>query len=65
MDRYARRQHFERLVGLRETYGRLDGLDTMSVISIDDAIAWAIDLLERTEATIPADGVTDGREVRD
>ena len=47
MDRYTRRQYFESLCSLRDGYGRLGADDTTSCISIEDAIAWAIDLLER------------------
>ena len=57
MDRYSRRQHFESLCSLREAYGRLGADDTTTCISIEDVIAYAIDLLERPdEAAIDADG---------
>lgn len=59
MDRYARRQHFERLCSLRDSYGRRGALDAMSVISIDDVIVYAIDLLERVEAPSVTDDATD------
>ena len=56
MDRYARRQHFESLCRLREAYGRLEADDTTTCISIGDAVAYAIDLLERPdEAAIEVD----------
>ena len=58
MDRYARRQHFERIVSLRDAYSGLDALDTMSVMSIDEAIAYGNDLFDHLEATAP-DGATD------
>ena len=54
MDRYTRRQYFESLCSLRDAYGALGDDDTTSCISIEDAIAWAIDLLER-----PAEAVTE------
>lgn len=59
MDRYARRQHFERLCSLRDGYGHRGALDSMSVISVDDVIAYAIDLLERVEAPSVTDDATD------
>ena len=57
MDRYTRRQYFESLISLRDGYGQLGADDTTSCISIDDVIAWAIDLLERPmEPATEADG---------
>lgn len=47
MDRTARRQHFERLCSLRETYAQHGDDDRLSVIDIDTVIAWASDLLGR------------------
>ena len=47
MDRYNRRQYFERLCSLRDAYGSLGDDDTTSCISIEDVIALAIDLLEQ------------------
>ena len=49
MDRYARRQHFERIVSLRDAHDRLDAIDTMSVMSIDEAIAYGNDLFDRLD----------------
>ena len=46
MDRYARRQHFERLCQLRDRYARLGPDDTVWIITIEDVIAWANDELE-------------------
>jgi hypothetical protein len=46
MDRYARRQHFERLCTLRASYVALGLDDTRSVISIEDVLAWINDELE-------------------
>jgi hypothetical protein len=46
MDRYTRRQYFENLCRLRDAYGDLGADDTTSCLSIEDAIAYAIDLLE-------------------
>ncbi len=56
MDRYARRQYFESLCRLRDAYGGLGTDDTTSCISIEEVIAYAIDLLERPTATADADG---------
>jgi hypothetical protein len=56
MDRYARRQYFDSLCRLRDTYVELGADDTTSCISIEDVIAMAIDLLERPlETAIDAD----------
>ena len=57
MDRYTRRQYFERLCSLRDGYGSLGADDTTSCISIEDVIALAIDLLER-----PAEPAVDAGE---
>ncbi len=46
MDRYARRQHFERLILLRDRYARLGPDDTVWIITVEDVIAWATDELE-------------------
>ena len=46
MDRYARRQHFERLCQLRDRYAQLGPDDTVWIITIEDVIAWANDELE-------------------
>jgi hypothetical protein len=46
MDRYARRQHFERLITLRDRYADLGPDDTVWIMTIEDAIAWATDELE-------------------
>ncbi len=54
MDRYTRRQYFEHLCRLRDGYDALGTDDTTSCLSIEDAIAYAIDLLERP-ATSTAD----------
>ena len=47
MDRYARRMHFERIYALRDAYGKLGPEDTTSIISIEAAIAFAIEEIER------------------
>jgi hypothetical protein len=49
MDRYARRQHFERLCQLRDRYARLGPDDTVWVITIEDVITWVTDELERED----------------
>jgi hypothetical protein len=64
MDRYARRQHFERLCSLRDAYGRRDALDTMAIISIEDVIAYAIDLLDQAVA-VGGDGASTGDSAAD
>ena len=57
MDRYTRRQYFERLVAMREAYGHLGIDDTTSCLSIEDAIAYANDLLESpAEPAMDTDG---------
>jgi hypothetical protein len=55
MDRYARRQHFERLIGLRDRYARLGPDDTVWVITVDDVIVWAIEQLDDAGVTSTAD----------
>lgn len=59
MDRYTRRQYFENLCSLRDGYGSLGDDDTTSCISIEDVIAYAIDLLE-----LPQDATVDAGEAR-
>lgn len=54
MDRYTRRQYFEGLCLMRDAYAGLGADDTTSCLSIEDAIAYAVDLLERP-ATSTAD----------
>ncbi len=51
MDRYARRQHFERLVAMRETYARRDTDDSVAVISIEEVIAWVQAEFEADDAS--------------
>jgi hypothetical protein len=51
MDRYARRQHFERLMTLRDAYAQRGPEDSVSVISIEDVIAWVSDELDTDDAT--------------
>ena len=55
MDRYARRQHFERLCGLRDQYARLGPDDTVWIITVDDVIEWASDLLSAESVPSSAD----------
>ena len=45
MDRYARRMHFERLIGLRDQYARLGPDDTVWIITVEDVIEWASEQL--------------------
>jgi len=52
MDRYARRQHFERLCTLRASYAVAGVDDTRSVISIEDVLAWINDELEGDDVTL-------------
>ena len=52
MDRQGRRAYFERLCDLRNTYEALGADDTTSVISIDEMIEQAIDLLERPSSPL-------------
>ena len=44
MDRYARRMHFERLIGLRDQYARLGPDDTVWIIE------WASEQLAAVDA---------------
>ena len=50
MDRYARRQHFERLIGLRDRYAQLGPDDTVWIITVEDVIDWASEQLATTDA---------------
>ena len=45
MDRYARRQHFERLCGMRDRYASLGPDDTVWIITVADVIEWASEQL--------------------
>jgi hypothetical protein len=57
MKRHEAREYFERLVALRERYGRLGSDDLLSLVSIDEAIASAELLaadLDETEPAAPA-----------
>lgn len=54
MDKFARRQWFERLCELRDAYGRLGQEDTTSVISIDAMVEHARELLIRAESPLVA-----------
>jgi hypothetical protein len=47
MDRYARRQYFERICQLRDRYARLGPADTANAITIEAMIARAGRLMER------------------
>jgi hypothetical protein len=47
MDRQTRRDYFERLCDLRDSYGRLGADDATSVISIEAMIERANRLIER------------------
>ena len=47
MNRYERREHFERLCQLRDRYARLGPSDTRSAITIEAMIERSIKLLER------------------
>jgi hypothetical protein len=47
MDRYARRQYFERICQLRDRYAQLGPADTTSAITIEAMIARACRLLDR------------------
>ena len=55
MDRYARRMHFERIYALRDAYGNLGPEDTTSIISIEAAIAFAIEEIERDVPAIESE----------
>lgn len=64
MDRYARRQHFERLCSLRDAYAQRRDDDGLNVIDIETVIAWASDLLARDGIALieePADSTTSDR----
>lgn len=50
MDRYARRQHFERLIGLRDRYAQLGPDDTVWIITVEDVIEWASEQLAASDA---------------
>jgi hypothetical protein len=50
MDRYARRQHFERLIGLRDRYAQLGPDDTVWIITVEDVIEWASEQLAAGDA---------------
>jgi hypothetical protein len=50
MDRYARRQHFERLIGLRDQYAQLGPDDTVWIITVEDVIEWASEQLAAADA---------------
>jgi hypothetical protein len=60
MDRYARRQHFERLCGMRDRYASLGPDDTVWIITIDDVIEWASEQLA-TES-VPSTGDESSRD---
>ena len=47
MDRYLRREYFERICQLRDRHARLGPADTTSVITIDAMIARANRLMQR------------------
>jgi hypothetical protein len=47
MDRYTRREYFEKICRLRDRHARLGRADTTSVISIEAMIARASRLMER------------------
>jgi hypothetical protein len=54
MDKYARREYFDRLYALRETYRELGPDDTTSVISIEAMIDRAAALLDRPASPLIA-----------
>jgi hypothetical protein len=54
MDKYARREYFDRLYALRETYRELGPDDTKSVISIETMIDRAAKLLDRPASPLIA-----------
>ena len=61
MSRYERTQYFEALVALRLTYEARSDYDRMSVISIEDAIAYSeavMAALEIEDRTAVVDEVT-------
>jgi hypothetical protein len=47
MDRYTRREYFERICQLRDRYAHLGRTDTTGVITIDAMIARACRLMDR------------------
>jgi hypothetical protein len=47
MDRYTRREYFERICQLRDRYARLGKTDTTSVITIEAMVARAAQLMDR------------------
>jgi len=54
MDKYARRQYFDRLCALRDIYSELGADDTTSVISIDEMIERATALLDQPASPLIA-----------
>ena len=54
MDKYARRQYFDRLYVLREAYRELGPDDTRSVISIEAMLELAGRLLEQPSSPLIA-----------
>jgi hypothetical protein len=54
MDKYARRQYFDRLYALREAYRELGPDDTRSVISIEAMLERAGRLLEQPSSPLIA-----------
>ena len=52
MNRYQRREHFERLCAMREAYTQRGREDSTSVISIPAMIAWASRRLDRPQAPL-------------
>jgi hypothetical protein len=54
MDKYSRRQYFDRLCGLRDDYAGLGPDDTTSVISIETMIERAIELLDQPASPLIA-----------
>jgi hypothetical protein len=54
MDKYARRQYFDRLCALRDAYNELGPDDTTSVISIDEMIERAAALLDQPSSPLIA-----------
>jgi hypothetical protein len=47
MDRYMRRQYFERICQLRDRYAQLDRSETTGVITIEAMVARASKLMDR------------------
>ena len=47
MDRYTRREYFERICQLRDRYARLGKADTTTVITIEAMVARAAQLMDR------------------